>query len=124
MIQQTEVQNAATDSTGSMTATEPEPSFAVLTLFTSEPEHRDQFATLAHDVLISEARWQRGLHSVELFTDESGQHIVTLARWKDRATFEAFKQSEDGRHVAELGLTLHPNVLFLHPEAIIKGERR
>jgi len=93
------------------------PSFAVLSLFTSEPEHRAEFVTLAHDFLLSQVRWQAGLQSVELFTDESGEHIITLARWQDRAAFEAFKRSESGRQVTSFGLALRPQVFFLHPEA-------
>lgn len=104
--------------------THPQPAsgFAVLTLFTSEPEHRAEFLTLAHDFLLSQMRWQSGLLAIELFTDESGEHIVTLAHWKDRATFEAFKQSESGSQVNRFGLALRPKVFFLQPEASLTRE--
>ena len=97
-------------------------SFVVLSLFTCEPEQRTEFVNLADDFLFSLVRFQEGLRSVELFTDESGQHIVTLARWKDRASFEAFKQSESGHEVTSFGLALRPKVLFLRPEAALPGE--
>ncbi len=98
-------------------------SVAVLTIFTVDPQHENRFTELAHDFLVSHARWQRGLNSIELFTDESGQRILTLARWKDRAWFEAFKQSDSGRHATELVLSLRPQVFFLQPAAFIEGGR-
>ncbi|HYX70977.1 MAG TPA: antibiotic biosynthesis monooxygenase family protein [Terriglobales bacterium] len=97
-------------------------SFVVLSLFTCEPEQRTQFVNLADDFLFSQVRFQAGLRSVELFTDESGEHIVSLARWKDRASFEAFKQSESGHEVTSFGLALRPKVLFLRAEAVLPGE--
>ncbi|HUK87709.1 MAG TPA: antibiotic biosynthesis monooxygenase family protein [Terriglobales bacterium] len=106
----------------SLTSHEAEAAFAVLSLFTSGPEHRQEFVTLARDFLASRMRWQEGLHSVELFSDESGEHIVILARWQDRAAFEAFKQSPSGREVTSFGLALRPKVLFLRPEASFSRE--
>lgn len=97
-------------------------SFAVLSLFTCEPEHRAEFLELAHDFLASQVRWRQGLHSVELFSDEGGEHIVTLARWQDRAAFEAFKQSESGRQVTSFGLAFRPQVFFLQPMAVESRE--
>lgn len=97
-------------------------SFVVLSLFTCEPEQRTEFVNLADDFLFSQVRFQPGLRSVELFTDESGEHIVSLARWKDRAAFEAFKQSESGHEVTSFGLALRPKVLFLRSEAVLPGE--
>ena len=97
-------------------------SFVVLSLFTCEPEQRTEFVNLADDFLFSQVRFQEGLRSVELFTDESGHHIVSLARWKDRASFEAFKQSESGHEVTSFGLALRPKVLFLRPEAALPGD--
>lgn len=98
--------------------------FAVLSLFSPDPEHRTEFQALVHDFLLSQARWQPGLQSVEMFTDEGGQQIVTLARWSSREAFEAFKQSESGRNVSEVALTLRPRVFFLHSEAFLAGEAR
>ena len=97
-------------------------SFVVLSLFTCEPEQRTEFVNLADDFLFSQVRFQPGLLSVELFTDESGEHIVSLARWRDRGAFEAFKQSESGHEVTSFGLALRPKVLFLRPEAALPGE--
>jgi heme-degrading monooxygenase HmoA len=97
-------------------------SFVVLSVFTCEPKHRAEFVSLAHDFLMSQVRWQSGLCSVELFTDESGERFVTLARWQDRASFEAFKQSESGRHLTSFGLSLRPQVFFLQPEAALVPE--
>ena len=97
-------------------------SFVVLSLFTCAPEQRTEFVNLADDFLFSQVRFQPGLLSVELLTDESGEHIVSLARWKDRAAFEAFKQSESGHEVTSFGLALRPKVFFLRPEAALPGE--
>lgn len=97
-------------------------SFAVLSLFTCDAANRAEFLNVARDFLASQVRWQEGLHSVDLFSDESGEHIITLARWRDRSAFEAFKQSESGRHVTSFGLALRPQVFFLQPEAAMARE--
>ena len=94
-----------------------ERSFIVLSLFTCEPEQRPRFLELAQDFLVSQVRFQPDLRSIELFADESGEHIVSLARWKDRAAFEAFKQSPSGHEVTSVGLALRPKVFFLQAEA-------
>lgn len=104
------------------TSSQPTSSFAVLSLFNVEPEHREEFTTLVHDFLQSQARWQAGLCSAELFVEESGQHLVTLVHWQDRDAFEAFKQSQQGRQVSDFGLALRPKVLFLHPEGSVTRE--
>jgi len=95
------------------------PSFAVLTMFTSSPEHRDRFVTLIHDFVAAQAITRPGLFSFDIFTDEGDEHIVTLAQWRDRAAFEDFKRTDSGRHASELALVLRPIVLFLHPKATL-----
>lgn len=96
-----------------------QPSFAVLTVFTSSPEHRQDFVTLIHDFASAQAMTHPGLCAFDIFTDESNQHIVTLARWRDRSTFEEFKRSESGVHASQLALVLKPTVYFLRPEATL-----
>ncbi len=97
-------------------------SFAVLSLFACDPQHCQELLTLMRDFVASQVRWQPGLHSVELFSDETGGHLLTLARWRDRDAFQAFKQSESGQHVTSFGLTLRPQVFFLRPEAAVTRE--
>jgi quinol monooxygenase YgiN len=95
--------------------------FIVLSVFTSVPEFRDSFVNLIEEFAASQTRLQPGICSLELFTDESSEHIVTLARWKDRASFEAFKQSQTGAHASEVARTLTPKVYFLRQETVFAG---
>lgn len=97
--------------------------FVVLTVFTSSPEHRQPFVTLIHDFAQAQSLALPGLDSFDLFTDEGEQHIVTLTRWKDRASFEEFKRSDSGRRASEIALVLNPVIYFLHPEASVAETR-
>lgn len=107
-----------------MTVHAPEkPSFAVLSTFTSAPELRQKFVALMSEFIETGIWLQPGLHSVEVFTDETGGQIVTLVKWQDRASFERFKQSEAGRNAATFGLALQPRVQFLRPEGAFAKEQ-
>ncbi len=92
-------------------------SFAVLTIFTNTPEQQQQVADAMRVWLTAQAHLQPGVCSFELFTDESGRHIISLSRWKDRASFEAFKSSAVGIRAAEADRALTPAQYFLRPEA-------
>ncbi len=94
-----------------------EPSFVVLSVYNSSPELRQRFVDLMKEFVETQALVRSGLCSFDIFTDEDGERIVTLARWRDRKAFEDFKQSESGRSAAEVGLVLRPAVYFLRPEA-------
>lgn len=94
-----------------------QPSFVVLSVYNSSPELRQKFVELMQEFVETQALVRPGLCSFDIFTDEGGGRIVTLARWRDRKAFEDFKQSEVGRDAAEVGLVLRPTVYFLRPEA-------
>jgi heme-degrading monooxygenase HmoA len=98
------------------------PTFVVLSIFTSTPELRQKFVELMREFIDTQVRLQPGAHSVEIFADESGSQIITLARWKDRASFEAFKRSESGQNATAYGLVLQPKVAFLQPEGSFAKE--
>lgn len=99
--------------------TPPAGAFAVLTVYNSEPEHRQEFVALIHEFASTQALLQSGLIGFDIFTDEGERQIVTLARWKDRVAFEAFKRSESGIRASEMALVLKPTVYFLHPAATV-----
>ncbi len=95
------------------------PAFVVLTVYTSSPEHRQEFVGLIQDFASTQALLQPGLETLDIFTDEGTTHIVTLARWRDRTAFEEFKRSATGIRASEMALVLKPTVYFLHPEAVV-----
>ena len=96
-----------------------QPSFVVLSVYNSSPELRQRFVELMHEFAETQALVRPGLYAFDIFTDEGGERIVTLARWRDRKAFEDFKQSEVGRDAAEVGLVLRPTVYFLRPAATL-----
>lgn len=101
-------------------ATSPEVQpFVVLNVFTSAPEHRQAFVTLIRDFANAQALMHPELCAFEIFTDEGNEHIITLARWRDRAAFEEFKRSEAGMRASETALVLKPTIYFLHPEGTL-----
>ncbi len=100
---------------------DPEYSFAVLTVFTILPEHQQRVADAMRVFATAQVHLQPGICSFELFSDESQQHIISLARWKDRTCFEAFKRSEDGARATELARVMTPAVYFLRPQAAVSG---
>lgn len=97
----------------------PQAPFLVLTVFTSSPEHRQQFVELIHDFATAQAMSHPGLAAFDIFTDEGEQHIVTIARWKDRSAFEAFKGSVSSIRASAIARVLTPVVYFLRPEATV-----
>ncbi len=101
----------------------PVASFVVLSIFKSAPELRQRFLNLIEEFAAGQARVQPGLCGFELFTDESAEQIITLARWKDRASFETFKTSDAGKQATEVGRTLLPTIYFLHPEGALAQQQ-
>lgn len=95
--------------------------FVVLTIFTSSPQHRQQFVDLIHDFASVQAMSQPGIISFEIMTDEGQEHIVTLSKWKDRDSFEVFKRSGSSMRASVMARVLTPVVYFLHPEAALPG---
>jgi quinol monooxygenase YgiN len=95
------------------------PAFVVLTVYTSSPEHRQEFVSLMQDFVSTQALLQPGLETFDIFTDEGTTHIITLARWRDRTAFEGYKRSKGGIRASEMALVLKPTVYFLHPEATV-----
>lgn len=98
-------------------------SFIVLSVFTSAPELRGRFVNLIDEFATTHTRLEPGICSVELFTDEGSEHIVTLVRWKDRESFEQFKRSDSGVQASQVALTLRPKIYFLRMEHKITRER-
>lgn len=96
-----------------------QPAFVVLSVYNCSPELRQKYVELMQEFVETQVLMQPGLCAFDLFTDEGGERIVTLARWRDRKAFEDFKQSETGRGAAEVGLVLRPTVYFLHPETTL-----
>ena len=96
-----------------------QPSFVVLSVYNCSPELRQKYVELMQEFVETQVLVRPGLCAFDLFTDEGGERIVTLARWRDRKAFEEFKQSEVGRDAAEVGLVLRPTVYFLRPETTL-----
>ncbi len=94
--------------------------FAVLTIYTSTPEHRQEFVTLIQDFAATQTLLESGFCGFDIFTDEEETHIVTLARWKDRSAFEEFKRSGSGMRASQIALALKPTVYFLHPQGTVE----
>lgn len=102
-----------------MSHAESDSSFAVLRVFTIPPEDRQRTVDKVRVFATAEAHLQPGICSFEMFTDEGQQHILTLVRWKDRESFEAYKSSAEGARAFELARMLTPTVFFLRPEAAV-----
>ncbi len=102
-----------------MANNDPDYSFAVLRVFTHPPGQQQRVVDAMRVFATAQLHLQPGACSFELFSDESQQHIISLARWKDRESFEAFQHSEDAVRASELARGLAPAVYFLRPEAAV-----
>jgi len=71
--------------------------------------------------LVSEhVRSLPGFRGARLFLSEDGKNMVTLTEWRDRESFQKFRESEFGRAATELVAELHPIAYWLRQHAAVE----
>ena len=61
-----------------------------------------------------------GFRGARLFLSEDGKNMVTLTEWRDRESFQKFRESEFGRAATELVAELHPIAYWLRQHAAVE----
>lgn len=71
--------------------------------------------------LVSEhVRSLPGFQGARVLLSEDGKNLVTLTEWRDRESFQKFRQSEFGRAATELVAELHPISYWLRQHAAVE----
>jgi heme-degrading monooxygenase HmoA len=61
-----------------------------------------------------------GLLRAQVLLSEDGASLVTLTEWKDRDSFQKFRDSDFGRAASALMAELHPKAYWLRQHAAIE----
>jgi heme-degrading monooxygenase HmoA len=61
-----------------------------------------------------------GLVRARVLLSEDGASLVTLTEWKDRDSFQKFRNSDFGRAASALVADLHPKAYWLRQHAAIE----
>ena len=92
-------------------------SFVALVIYTSTPPAQvGQADTLLR---MTEATIRRlpGFIGGRVFLSEDGESVVTLVEWRDRDSFDGFRQSDFGRAATHVAGELHPKAYWLRSHA-------
>jgi heme-degrading monooxygenase HmoA len=94
-------------------------SFIALVIYptTAEGQARqaDNLVRLASEQLQS----LPGLVRARVLLSEDGTSLLTLTEWRDRESFESFRESDFGRAASALMAELHPKAYWLRQHALI-----
>lgn len=99
---------------------EAQPFVALVIYPTSADEqarHADNLVQLASDKLDG----LRGLLRARVLVSEDGQNLVTLTEWRDRESFQTFRESDFGRAASTLMAGLHPKSYWLRQHAALEA---
>lgn len=99
---------------------EAQPFLALVFYPTSADEqtrHADNLARLASEKLEP----LPGLVRARVLISEDGQDLVTLTEWRNRESFQRFRESDFGRAASTLVAGLHPKSYWLRQYAEVEG---
>jgi heme-degrading monooxygenase HmoA len=72
--------------------------------------------------LVSEhVRSLPGFRGARVLLSEDGKNLVTLTEWRDRESFQKFRESEFGRAATGLVAELHPIPYWLRQHAAVEA---
>lgn len=94
--------------------------FVALVIYPTTPDaqsrHADNLARLAGERI----RLMPGFLRGRVLVSEDGRSLVTLTEWRDRESFQQFRQSDFGQAAATLTAGLHPQSYWLTARALVE----
>ncbi len=72
-------------------------------------------------LVAEQVRSLEGFRGARLFLSEDGKNMVTLTEWRDRESFQKFRESEFGRAATELVAELRPIAYWLRQHAAVEA---
>jgi heme-degrading monooxygenase HmoA len=93
--------------------------FTALAIYPSTSEAQNRQADNLMRLLSEEVRRLPGFLRSRVFLSEDGKSLVTLTDWRDRESFQKFRESDFGRAATELVAELHPKSYWLRQHSAI-----
>jgi heme-degrading monooxygenase HmoA len=104
--------------TGPMDVGEP---FIALVIYPTTPDAQAAQAERLQGFSAQRIRLLPGFVRAQIFVSEDGVSLVTLTEWRDRESFQAFRDSEFGRAAILLAAELHPKAYWLRQRAVVEA---
>ncbi|MCP5419646.1 MAG: antibiotic biosynthesis monooxygenase [Gammaproteobacteria bacterium] len=89
------------------------PVFTVLLMFDCPAAERDSLMDQFFAFIEEHMRSQPGFISALIYATEAGDKIVEHFQWRDRAAYESYRRSSQGKQAAEWLLSLQPQTYYL-----------
>ncbi len=95
--------------------------FTALVIYPTTADAQIRQADNLIRLVAEQVRSLPGFRGARVFLSEDGKTLVTLAEWRDRESFQKFRQSEFGRAATELVAELHPIAYWLRQHAAVEA---
>jgi heme-degrading monooxygenase HmoA len=101
-----------------MDAAEP---FVAIVIYPTTPGAQNRHAENLVRLAADKVRLMPGFVRGRVLTSEDGESLVTLTEWRDRESFQQFRQSDFGQAAALLTAGLHPKSYWLQAHATVEA---
>ena len=95
--------------------------FMALVIYPSTADSQTRQADNLVKLVAEHVRSLPGFRGARVFLSEDGKNLVTLTEWRDRESFQKFRESEFGQAATALVAELHPISYWLRPHASIEA---
>jgi heme-degrading monooxygenase HmoA len=95
--------------------------FLALVFYPTTPEAQSRQADNLLRLAAEQVRHLPGFVRGRVFLSEDGENLVTLTEWRDRESFQQFRQSEFARTATLLTADLHPKPFWLRLHAAVEA---
>jgi heme-degrading monooxygenase HmoA len=94
--------------------------FLALVIYPSSADAQTRQADNLANMASEEILRQPGLLRARVLLSEDGTTIMTLTEWRDRASFQKFRESDFGRAATEIMAELHPKSYWLREHVSVE----
>ncbi|HLE68833.1 MAG TPA: antibiotic biosynthesis monooxygenase [Vicinamibacteria bacterium] len=95
--------------------------FTALVIYPTTADAQTRQADNLIRLVAEQVRSLAGFRGARVFLSEDGKNLVTLTEWRDRESFQKFRESEFGRAATELVAELHPIAYWLRQHAAVEA---
>jgi heme-degrading monooxygenase HmoA len=95
--------------------------FLALVIYPSTADGQTRQADNLMKMVAEHVQSLPGFRGARVFLSEDGKELVTLTEWRDRESFQKFRQSEFGRAALDLLSELHPKSYWLRQHATVEA---
>jgi heme-degrading monooxygenase HmoA len=95
--------------------------FVALVIYPSRPEAQAHDIETLLKLSAEHVRVLPGFVRGRIFVSEDGANLVSQTEWRDRASFEQFRDSEIGRAAVRFAAELRPKAYWLRQHAVVEA---